>query len=523
MTRLRPWTAVVTILLCGGLLAAEPAFADTATFTNNHPTTLQAGTAGANPCPATIDVSGMQGNLSGATVTLNALDESSVTRGIGWRRRARGALDFLLVSPTGKTVMLLSDVATDGSVIDLTFDDAASGPVPGSVSTSGSFQPTDDDSTGTQTDDFSAGVPIQPFGATMSALYGDDPNGAWQLYVATNGIGGTPSQLGSIGSWALNLTTTTPTAPSSEGTPPPLPTQIVLGEKVSGGNPLAPPDPTKPQVQTAEFSTPPVVGQPTFLQVEASDSDSLVTGLIVNFGEALGLWGETACVEGAPNTGGTVQFDVPYQFFSPGEHTISITILSGGCGTAQTSTVFTKTVTVAAAGARKARASRRAHASLTIPGPQVVSRCKDARLDPTAANVKRIAKALLCVMNEQRKLAKLKPLKNSPRLGKAAITHTRAMIAGGFFAHQGPKEPALKARLRKVKFRASAGENIGAGGGALGSPVGMVNGWMHSQLHRANLLSKSWKYVGIGFIAKFPIKGGGAPVGTYTTDFGPKK
>jgi uncharacterized protein YkwD len=201
---------------------------------------------------------------------------------------------------------------------------------------------------------------------------------------------------------------------------------------------------------------------------------------------------------------------------------VTVTILSGGCGTAQTGNTFTQIVNVGAA-ARRALASRRAHASLTIPGPQVVSQCKDARLSPTAANTKRIVKAVLCVMNEQRKLYKLKPLKTSPRLAKAAVAHTRSMISGQFFAHQGPKEPALKARLQRVKFRASAGENIGAGGGALGSPVGMVNGWMHSQLHRANLLSKRWRYVGIGFIAKFPIKGGGQPVGTYTTDFGPKK
>jgi uncharacterized protein YkwD len=45
------------------------------------------------------------------------------------------------------------------------------------------------------------------------------------------------------------------------------------------------------------------------------------------------------------------------------------------------------------------------------------------------------------------------------------------MILGGFLAHQGPTEPALVSHLRKVKFAGAAGENLGAGTGALGSPA----------------------------------------------------
>jgi uncharacterized protein YkwD len=94
------------------------------------------------------------------------------------------------------------------------------------------------------------------------------------------------------------------------------------------------------------------------------------------------------------------------------------------------------------------------------------------------------------------------------------------MIVGKFFAHQGPKELGLGARLKKAKYRGSAGENIGAGGGPLGTPVQMVNGWMHSSLHRANLLSRSWRTVGIGFMPAFPIPTSSTPVATFTTDFG---
>jgi uncharacterized protein YkwD len=272
-------------------------------------------------------------------------------------------------------------------------------------------------------------------------------------------------------------------------------------------------------ILSAEFSKPPAAGEQTFLQVVARDPDSRISGLMVDFGEALGLWAESACIEGQPAAGGTVQFDVPYSYLAPGQHTITITVLSGGCGQSQ-ATQQAKTVTVGAAAA--AAASRRAHASVSIPGPTVTSKCKNAQMAPTRVGTKAILKALLCVMNEQRKLFKLKPLKSSKRLAKAALGHTRAMIVGGFFAHQGPSEPALIARLRKVKFVGAAGENLGAGAGVLGTPVAMVDGWMHSPLHRANLLEKRWRAVGIGFLAQYPIKTAAQPVATYTTEFAGK-
>jgi uncharacterized protein YkwD len=125
-------------------------------------------------------------------------------------------------------------------------------------------------------------------------------------------------------------------------------------------------------------------------------------------------------------------------------------------------------------------------------------------------------------MNEQRKRFRLKPLTSSKRLAQAALAHTRSMIVGGFFAHQGPTEPALVSRLREVKFSGAAGENLGAGTGALSSPVAMVDGWMHSPPHRANLLSKRWRAIGIGFLAQYPMKTAAQPVATYTTDFGSK-
>ena len=63
------------------------------------------------------------------------------------------------------------------------------------------------------------------------------------------------------------------------------------------------------------------------------------------------------------------------------------------------------------------------------------------------------------------------------------------------------------------------GENIAWGSGALATPRAIVNGWMHSPGHRANILRASFRDIGIGIRLGAPGPGlsGGA---TYVTDFG---
>jgi uncharacterized protein YkwD len=306
--------------------------------------------------------------------------------------------------------------------------------------------------------------------------------------------------------WSLNVETVNPAPPAD---PQPAPSDP------GPGNPQ--PDPTAPQVVSAGFQKPPVPSQPALLHIVARDADSPVTGVIVDFGEPLGLFAESACQAGQKMRGGTVEFDVPYTYVTPGSKVVKLTVLSGGCGTAQSAQIV-KTFGVGGAAASRVRA----HASTTLSGPPISTRCKDAALLPSKPKTKAIIKALLCVMNEQRKLAGAKPLKLSKKLASAALAHTRAMVAGQFFAHQGPKETALGNRLKKSKYRGAAGENLAAGSSTLASPVAIVNGWMHSDIHKANLLSKRWRTVGVGFLALYPLATAAQPVATITADFGVK-
>jgi uncharacterized protein YkwD len=94
------------------------------------------------------------------------------------------------------------------------------------------------------------------------------------------------------------------------------------------------------------------------------------------------------------------------------------------------------------------------------------------------------------------------------------------MLEGRFFAHQGPGETPLGVRLRRVGYRGGAGENLGAGSGVpYSTPRGMVDGWMNSPVHRANILESAYRTVGVAVAVRKPYDPP-VPGATYTAEFG---
>jgi uncharacterized protein YkwD len=95
------------------------------------------------------------------------------------------------------------------------------------------------------------------------------------------------------------------------------------------------------------------------------------------------------------------------------------------------------------------------------------------------------------------------------------------MVAARFFAHEAGHSTVLS-RIKRtgyVRGNWSLGENIAWGSGGLATPRAIVNGWMHSPGHRANILHGAFRDIGIGIRLGAPGQGlsGGA---TYVTDFG---
>jgi uncharacterized protein YkwD len=273
-----------------------------------------------------------------------------------------------------------------------------------------------------------------------------------------------------------------------------------------------------PQILGLNIPINPVVGEPTTLTVRADDPERPVNGITVSFDEGPALFAESACrmrprsrlFDGV----GSTRFAVPYTFREPGVHQVTVTLSSGRCGRSKRTT--TQVVTVDAAPAPAQRVPTRA-LDLHAAG------CTGADATPTATNLALIRSATRCLLNAERSAKGLRRLRTNRKLTTAARLHNKYMAGGGFFAHQGPGEPSLAQRFRKVRYSGGGGENLGLGVGVpYETPAGMVEGWMGSPLHRANILERRYRTIGIAVLASKPTPPPPKPGATYTTEFGTK-
>jgi uncharacterized protein YkwD len=136
--------------------------------------------------------------------------------------------------------------------------------------------------------------------------------------------------------------------------------------------------------------------------------------------------------------------------------------------------------------------------------------------DPAAVS------ATLCLLNKERTSRGLSALAESSILDKAAGRYAQDMVDRGFFDHVSPGGGTFMDRIKAAGWTPSgswtAGENIAWGSGSLATPASIVDGWMHSAGHRANILNGAFSQIGIGIATGAPQDGvtGG---GTYVTDF----
>jgi uncharacterized protein YkwD len=97
-------------------------------------------------------------------------------------------------------------------------------------------------------------------------------------------------------------------------------------------------------------------------------------------------------------------------------------------------------------------------------------------------------------MNDVRAAHGLRPLRADARLGRAARAHSADMIRRGYFAHG-----SVAARLTRYGVRGRRfGENLAWAADASASARTIVNLWLASPRHRANVLQPRFRRVGIG-------------------------
>jgi uncharacterized protein YkwD len=160
---------------------------------------------------------------------------------------------------------------------------------------------------------------------------------------------------------------------------------------------------------------------------------------------------------------------------------------------------------------------------VAVPSASAAGACSSANASTKTASKRALIRATLCVLNAQRAKSRLAPLRLNRRLSSAARAHSRAMATRHFFSHDSLNGASFLDRIRRTGYLNGAhswsvGENIAYGTGRLSTPASIGQAWMNSSGHRANILSSSFRSIGIGISAGTPTGGGGGA--TYTTDFG---
>jgi hypothetical protein len=158
------------------------------TFTNGVSITVVNGATTQTP----ITVSGFETSLADIDISLTDLDST-----------AAPDLDILLVGPSGQTALLVSDVGTTATDVNLTLNDQAANQISSfQAMTSGIFQPTNFG----DGDTFEPPAPATPAsGSELGIFNGTDPNGTWNLFVRDDDTSnGSTSAI--AGGWSMTIT-----------------------------------------------------------------------------------------------------------------------------------------------------------------------------------------------------------------------------------------------------------------------------------------------------------------------------
>ena len=102
------------------------------------------------------------------------------------------------------------------------------------------------------------------------------------------------------------------------------------------------------------------------------------------------------------------------------------------------------------------------------------------------------------LVNVERQKAGLSTLKMDSAISNVARAKSKDMAVNNYFAHQSPTYGSAGDMLRQYGISWSAwGENIASG---QRTPEIVVNAWMNSPGHRANILSNNFSKIGVGYV-----------------------
>lgn len=155
-------------------------------------------------------------------------------------------------------------------------------------------------------------------------------------------------------------------------------------------------------------------------------------------------------------------------------------------------------------------------------GAAVAGECPGADTPVSGTDTVSAARSVHCLANLAREAAGAPALAVHPKLEASARAHAEQMVAWRFFGHV-DQAGTFYDHLREAGYADSSfvagGENLAWLGGAA-TPRSVVNAWLESPGHRANLLDRRLRDSGVAVVAATPT---GVPGATFVHHLGARE
>ncbi len=153
--------------------------------------------------------------------------------------------------------------------------------------------------------------------------------------------------------------------------------------------------------------------------------------------------------------------------------------------------------------------------------------CANADLTPDPTDIPVVEAATLCLVNQVRGQNGLPALAPNADLQQSAEQHNNDMVNQDYFAHNGPAGDTPLSRIQATGYLSNSsdsyviGENIAWGTLNLSTPSAIVNAWVNSPDHLANILNPNYTDSGLAVAPEAPASlAEGQQGAIYTQDFG---
>ena len=137
-------------------------------------------------------------------------------------------------------------------------------------------------------------------------------------------------------------------------------------------------------------------------------------------------------------------------------------------------------------------------ANTQIADPNLIYPGQSLNIPLTDSSVREYETEVIRLVNEIRKQNGLSALTEDWELSRVARYKSQDMKDNNYFSHTSPVygSPFTMMRNFGISYR-SAAENIAKG---QSTPQAVVNAWMNSSGHRANILNSSYTKIGVGYV-----------------------